>query len=111
MLLNCTTRKQVEKVLPAFLQRWPDAAAVASGDPAEIARLCRPLGFSSRRTAALQRMAEAYVAHQWQHVRELPGIGEYAARAWEIFCRGTVGTEPPKDHALVQYWSWMMKHG
>lgn len=52
------------------------------------------------------KMTEHYLTSSWSDARELPGIGEYGARAWEIFCEGKLGTEAPKDHALTQYWVW-----
>lgn len=107
MMLNCTSRKQVEKVLPEFLKRWPTPEAFAVAEVADIVTLCKPLGFANRRTANMKRMTEAYLGNTWDDVRELPGIGEYAARAFEIFCLGKLGDEAPKDHALVQYWRWV----
>jgi len=105
VMLNCTRRSQVEGVLPEFLRRWPDAPALLQAPEEEIIGLCRPLGFANRRTVMLRQLAAAYVG-PWEHARELPGIGEYGARAWEIFCRGELGDEPPRDHALVLYWLW-----
>ena len=107
MLLNCTTRKQVEKVLPEFRKRWPTPQSFMHADDIDVVELCRPLGFANRRTTNLKKMTERYVAGPWQHASELPGVGVYASRAWEIFCQGTIGTEPPKDHALVQYYEWV----
>ena len=107
MMLNCTSRKQVEKVLPEFLRRWPNARQFTTAPVAEVVELCRPLGFANRRTVNLKKMTEAYLAGGWQHARELPGIGEYGAAAWEIFCRGTLPEEAPKDHALVLYYHWL----
>lgn len=110
-MLNCTTRKQVEKVLSEFVKRWPTPQAFIAADKPEVAVLIMPLGFARRRTINLFMMTEAYLAGPWQHARDLPGIGEYGARAWEIFCRGELGDEPPKDHALVLYFNWAKKHG
>lgn len=76
-------------------------------DRDEVADVIRPLGFVNRRTANMFKMTEAYLTAPWQHARELPGIGEYGARAWEIFCKGELGDEPPKDHALVLYYDWV----
>lgn len=109
-MLNCTTRKQVEKVLPEFVRRWPTPQAFLKADKVEVGQLITPLGFARRRTVCLFKMTEAYLTTPWQHARELPGIGEYGARAWEIFCKGELGDEPPKDHALVQYWEWAKDH-
>lgn len=106
MLLNCTSRKQVERVLPEFINRWPTPQAFMSVDLDEVATLCKPLGFANRRTQNVFRMTERFIASNWDDVRELPGVGEYAARAYEIFVLGVLGSEPPKDHALTKYWSW-----
>ena len=111
MLLNCTTRKQVEKVLPEFIRRWPSAAEfITHAEREQVMTLIKPLGFASRRTDNLLKMSQRYLCGPWDNVRELPGIGEYAARAWEIFCRGELGDEPPNDHALVDYWRWRKHH-
>lgn len=111
MLLNRTTRKQVEKVLPEFIQRWPTPSAfITHARRAQVMTLIGPLGFVSRRTDNLMKMSHYYLCGSWEHVQELPGIGAYATRAWEIFCRGELGIEPPKDHALVQYFNWAKKN-
>lgn len=106
VMLNCTRRKQVEGVLPGFIERWPTAADLASADRTFVEEAIRPLGLASRRAGNLIALAGAYVSGSWKHARELPGIGEYASRAWEIFCLGELGDELPKDHALVQYFNW-----
>lgn len=110
MMLNCTSRKQVERVLPEFRRRWPTPQAFMKADVIDVADLCRPLGFANRRTVNLKKMTERYLAGPWQHARELPGVGEYGARAWEIFCLGSLGDEAPKDHALVRYFEWRKHH-
>lgn len=110
VLLNCTTRKQVEKVLPEFIRRWPIAQAFMNADKVEVANLIRPLGFIERRTAYLTKMTELYLCGPWEHAVELAGIGEYGGRAWEIFCCNRLGDEEPKDHALVEYWKWRKYH-
>lgn len=106
VMLNCTRRKQVELVLPEFVRRWSGPREFMSADNVDIATLIAPLGFCRRRTVCLKRLTEAYLTSDWHHARELPGIGEYGARAWEIFCQGIIGDEPPKDHALVLYYEW-----
>lgn len=111
VLLNCTQRKQVERALPELRRRWPDAAAMALARADEVADVIRPLGFANRRTTNLQAMADAYLLGRWTHARDLPGIGEYGARAWEVFCRGELGEAPPRDHALVLYWRWRTHRG
>jgi adenine-specific DNA glycosylase len=105
-MLNCTTRKQVEKILPAFFKKWPDAASVANANVQEMVQLITPLGFGTRRSERLIKLATAYAAGDWQHVRDLPGIGEYASRMWEMFFCGILGDDAPSDGALVLYWKW-----
>lgn len=73
---------------------------------ADIVNVCRSLGFANRRTVNMRKMTEAYLAGGWKHARDLPGIGEYGARSWEIFCQGIIGDEQPNDHALTDYWRW-----
>lgn len=106
MMLNCTRRKQVEKVLPEFRKRWPTPQDFLRADIAEIEDVCRPLGFAVRRTHNMRSMTERYLAAPWQRARELPGIGEYAAASWEIFCQGVFQDKSPNDHALTQYYNW-----
>lgn len=106
MMLNCTSRKQVEKVIVEFFRRWPGPESFLTASDVDVAALCKPLGFSNRRTKNLKAMSTRFVKGDWTGVRELPGIGEYAARAYEIFCLGKLGEMCPNDHALVEYWNW-----
>lgn len=111
MLLNCTSRKQVEKVLPRFFNKWstPESLSFASFD--DVAETISSLGFKNKRAKGIIKMSEAYLNRDWKNPRELPGIGEYGARAWEIFIENKLGDEPPNDGALVLYWNWRKKHG
>ena len=109
IMLNCTTRKQVERVLPTFLQRWPSPVMFMNASDDDVRELCKPLGFANKRTTTLKKMTEHYVSKSWKHASELPGIGAYASRAWEMFCCGIIGNTPPKDHSLTRYWLWHTK--
>lgn len=105
VFLNCTSRRQAEKILPRFFGRWPTAEKMTGADPREVEDLIAPLGFKTVRTTRIMSLSRAY-GGSWSHARELPGVGEYAARAWEIFCKNRLGSDPPKDGALVHYWNW-----
>ena len=107
IMLNQTSRKQVEGAWPTFVSRWPTAQAFLKADHTEVRNVIKCLGFANRRTDYLLKMTRQYVAGDWSHASELHGIGEYGARSWEIFCRGIIGSEPPKDHALLTYWTWL----
>lgn len=111
MLLNCTTRKAMEKVLPHLFQEYPDAASMAAADFDRLSKIISPLGFRNRRAKNLIAMSAAYLRGDWKHARDLPGIGDYAAAAWEIFVLKTLPAEPPKDHALTWYYHWSKKNG
>lgn len=104
--LNLTTRRQVDKVLPAFVRQWPTPELLISCDKKELVGLISPLGFGNRRADRLVRMSEEYLGGKWVHASELHGIGEYGSRSWEIFCLGFLGDDPPEDGALVKYWKW-----
>ena len=111
VMLNCTTRKQVEKILPEFFRRWPEAPSTAAANPVEMSALISPLGFGNRRTMRLIDLASEYEKKNWTHVEELPGIGKYAARMWEIFFLGKIGDTPPEDGSLALYWYWLKNKG
>lgn len=110
MLLNCTTRRAVEKVMPRLFDRYPDAPAMAEADVEELSDVIGSLGFRNRRAVGLVKMSKAYLRGDWHHASELPGVGPYAAAAWDIFCKRRVPIDPPKDHALVLYHSWWRRH-
>lgn len=107
LLLNCTSRRQIEKILPDFFRRWPGPAELCAAKADEIESLISCLGFGKRRTGRLRDMSAAYLKGEWKHASELPGVGDYAARMWEIFFQGILGNEPPNDGALKLYWYWM----
>lgn len=80
----------VARVLPAYtawMERWPDPAALAVDEPAEAIRMWGTLGYP-RRALRLHTTARVLVDHYGgtlpddvQTLRELPGIGDYTANA------------------------------
>ena len=110
VMLNCTSRKQAEKVMRKFFDAWPTAKDLLKADPNDVEASIESLGFKVRRTKTIFSLSKVYVSGSWSHARDLPGIGEYGSRAWEIFCKNDMGTTPPKDHALTKYWHWRIKN-
>lgn len=110
MMLNCTSRKQVEKVFPHFLKLCPTPSDLLQCDRDVLVTTISPLGFGNRRADNLIKMTKEFLKPNWTHANQLPGIGAYGSTAWEIFCRRVFPTNPPKDHALVAYWSWAQHH-
>jgi methyl-CpG-binding domain protein 4 len=109
MLLNCTTRKQVDKIINQLFTAYPTAQHMSVADPSDVSRIVSCLGFGNRRARNLIKMSQSYVSKTWSHAAELPGIGEYASVAWEMFVKGDIPEASPKDHALTLYYEWMTK--
>ncbi|HET8757642.1 MAG TPA: A/G-specific adenine glycosylase, partial [Solirubrobacteraceae bacterium] len=75
---------QVARVIPyyeAFLDRFPDAAALAAAAPRDVLAAWSGLGYS-RRALALQAAARVVDERGWPaDLTELPGVGPYTAAA------------------------------
>jgi len=86
---------QVSRVVPrylAWLERWPNAAALASATPAEVIEAWSGLGYN-RRAVNLHRCAQAVserggFPRDQAGLRALPGIGPYTAAAIACFAFG-----------------------
>lgn len=87
----------VARVLPVYTQwmeRWPTPADLAAATPAEIIRAWGRLGYP-RRALRLHAAAAAIVADyagqvpsQVEELLQLPGVGDYTARAVAAFAFG-----------------------
>ena len=114
VMLNCTRRGQVDNVVETFFIRYPNAESYIKAyewplSKSDIIDLIKPLGFYNRRSLGLYKFSCDYISKQWSDPRELHGIGEYAARCYEILFLGKFGKTPPVDHALSDYWHWYME--
>jgi A/G-specific adenine glycosylase len=82
---------QVARVVPrwhAWLERWPDAEALAATSAADVIRAWQGLGYN-RRALNLHRAACAIAASGWpDDLTELPGVGRYTADAVGLFAFG-----------------------
>lgn len=106
ILLNRTTRKHIEPILPRLFLLYPNANSMANASHEMLSEIIAPLGFKNRRAETLVKMSKKYIKKDWAHARELPGIGDYAAAAWEMFCCQTMPESCPKDGALTRVWKW-----
>lgn len=105
MLLNQTTRRQVDAVRHNFFSRWPNARKAMNADPTEMAHVIRSLGFSNRRTESIIRMSREFMEKPWKKPIELYGLGQYAQDSFDIFVRRAhVGA--PSDKFLSKYVKW-----
>jgi methyl-CpG-binding domain protein 4 len=107
LMLNQTTRKQLDKVIDTFFEKWPNAHALLQATEAEIQDVIKPLGFWNKRPKTLKKFSEQYIAGGWSEPIELYGVGKYANDAWRIFIRGDWQAVEPKDHALNKYHDWL----
>lgn len=81
-----TTDVRVNQVTPALFARYPDAAAYAGADPAELEALIRPTGFFRAKARSLQGLGRALlerfdgeVPARLEDLVTLPGVGRKTA--------------------------------
>ena len=109
VLLNKTTRRQVDPVIWRLFARYPTAADMAGADKYFLADLLKPLGTYRKRAMGLIRMSEEYLAPGWTRARELFGVGKYGDDAWHLFVVGDWEAVRPNDYALAKYWKWLQE--
>ncbi|WP_407320468.1 endonuclease III [Isoptericola halotolerans] len=81
-----TTDVRVNATTPVLFERYPDAAALAGADPAEMEEILRPLGFYRAKTRAVMGLGRALVERydgevppRLQDLVTLPGVGRKTA--------------------------------
>lgn len=81
-----TTDARVNMVTPDLFRRWPDAAALAAADTAEVEGVLQPTGFFRQKTKSVQGMARALldrfggqVPRELDDLVTLPGVGRKTA--------------------------------
>ena len=82
---QCTDQR-VNEVTPALFRRYPDAAAYAGADRADMEELIRPTGFFRNKTTSLMKLGQALVERFEGQVPDtldelitLPGFGRKTA--------------------------------
>ena len=106
ILLNQTSRKQVDGVRTTLFELFPTARQFVEAGEDEVTKnmlieTLHPLGLHNRRAVTLQDLGEWWERHDGRsdidiHVVDLdpPGVGEYARDSWLIFKVG------PTDKAV-----------
>jgi endonuclease III len=81
-----TTDKRVNGVTPALFSAYPDAAALAGADRAEVERIIQPTGFFRAKTDSILGLAQALVERydgvvpaRLEDLVTLPGVGRKTA--------------------------------
>lgn len=106
IMLNCTSRKQVDRVREEFFKRYPDPFEAEVADLEEMAELLAPLGFKNKRSKTIQKFSTDWLSKDWTEPIELYGIGKYGQDSWEIFQKGNYDIAPT-DGVLNTYLAWI----
>ncbi len=102
IMLNLTGRKQVKKVLPEFLSRWPDPESLLHATSRQIEKVIEPLGMKKVRAERLYRMSEQFLDWDGEDATELYGIGKYGSDSYRLFFKKEL-PEDVGDHELQRY--------
>ena len=105
IMLNCTSRKQVDLVREKFFHKYPDAKSASFANPEEMATLISILGFKNKRTNTIKRFSDDWINLEWSEPHALYGIGKYGQDSWEIFQKGNLDVAPT-DGVLNTYLTW-----
>jgi len=95
----------VDRIREELFERYPGPVEMSQADSAELAEILRPLGFYNRRAKTLIKFSTQWYSSNWDHPKELYGIGQYAADSWDIFYNDRLDIEP-NDGVLVKYVIW-----
>jgi A/G-specific adenine glycosylase len=94
VMLQQTPVSRVVPVYQGWLDRWPDAAALAAAEPGDAVRMWGRLGYP-RRALRLHEAASVCVRSHGgtvpravEDLRALPGVGDYTAAAVAAFAFG-----------------------
>ena len=101
IMLNLTTRKQVDKVRHELFKKYPTPQDMSVADYEELSELLIPLGMQYKRAATLMRFSKEYIEGFADPI-DLYGIGKYAKDSWEIFQNNNLNVQP-NDKVLNLY--------
>ena len=101
-MLNQTSRKQVKKVLPEFLNQWDTPEKLLNAVEDNIKSVISPLGMTNVRSKRLMRMSSDYLSWNRKDAKELYGIGKYGSDSYEIFFKHNYAVQPT-DKELIRY--------
>jgi methyl-CpG-binding domain protein 4 len=108
ILLNQTTRTQVDKVREELFSIWPTATEMGSADPSNLAAVIKSLGLYNRRAKTLIKFSQDWTRRNWKEPIELHGIGKYAQDSWEIFQKNNFSVIPTGKE-LINYLALLNK--
>ncbi|MFN7145243.1 MAG: endonuclease III [Myxococcota bacterium] len=110
-----STDAMVNKVTPLLFGRWPDAAALAAADPAEVELVLRPTGFFRQKTknaiATAKILVERYggeVPPRMEDLVTMPGTARKTANVVLGTAFGIQAGVPVDTHIfrVTRRWGW-----
>ena len=87
LLLKRTTATAAARAYTPFLEKYHSAQRLALATEKELSLALKPIGLSRQRAKAIHRLAQVLVQrfegvpNTFEQLCELPGVGDYAARA------------------------------
>jgi len=110
LLLRKTTRSQVSRIFPVFLEKYPSVDELGRARPSEVRKIIRSLGLARVRSTLLVRAARYLIGNRQGSIPKgrkdllaIPGVGEYTANAVRCFAYGEdVGLVDTNSTRVVQ---------
>ena len=111
IMLNRTSRVQVDHIFYEFLQKWPSPDALLNVPVNDVAKLIQPLGMNHRRASGIQAFCRDFLALAESKdttkltetdIKGMYHCGDYAYDAYRIFIQRDLTVEP-SDRALKAY--------
>lgn len=100
ILLNRTSRKQVDKIRQELFNRYPNIQDLAHADLIELEYLLQPLGLYHQRALSLKIFARQFCNDKQLDYQKLRGIGKYALDSYRLFVMKDL-TIQPNDKVLI----------
>jgi adenine-specific DNA glycosylase len=113
MMLNQTTRKQVDQIWPKFFCYWPDPVSVIDTrgvwtEETRMYAVIHKLGFGQLRMRRFQRFSDEWLRYCIDHktipesIIDMYGCGKYAEDSYQLFVKGDWDVQPT-DKELIRY--------
>jgi len=109
LMLNLTSRRQVDPIIKGFFERWPSPDSASKADEVKMKEYLKPLGMYNRRSKTIIKMSKQFL-EGFLEAKQLHGCGKYADDSDRIFYRGLWKTTEPTDGALVSYKKFLEVH-
>ena len=102
LMLNLTSRKQVDPIIDGFFEKWPNAEAASKAEEKKMKEYLRSLGMYNRRAKTIIKMSKQFL-EGFNEAKQLHGCGKYANDSDRIFYKGLWKDTEPTDGALISY--------